>query len=365
MRYRTITQVVVLACSLATALVADNPAAAPAGPNEFLTGKLTSISPSAVAMASGDFNHDGKLDLAVADVDAQTVTILFGRGNGSFTAGKPIPATTPGSVTAADLNGDGNLDLVLVAYNYNELNILLGNGKGGFKAAPNILIDFGNGVSGGCLNAAVRDFNGDGKLDIAVACTAGVAILLGNGDGTFGPNPTILPTGEPYLVVADVNGDGKPDLLGAGPNINGQCNASVDVFLGNGDGTFQPVKQYSPNNGSVCSLTVADFNGDGILDVAVTTLNSVGFFPGNGDGTFGPMQTIDTSGWNGSVLVPGAPDFNGDGKKDLAVVTGGAGGSAGGCVVVYMSNGKWHISAGCVLRGGNGFICRRGWRLQR
>lgn len=204
---------------------------------EFLNGHMTTVSANVIAFAEGDFNHDGKPDLALADTADGTITIMLGKGNGQFATGQTIQVLNPNFVAVADLNNDGNLDLVTVTYNFNVVDVLLGNGKGGFKALPEILIQNATG----CLSAAVGDFSGDGKPDIAVACTGGIAILLGNGNGTFHPaSPPILPTGETFLAVADLRGNGKNDLIG----VNQPYGNAVNVFLGNGDGTFQPYQDY-------------------------------------------------------------------------------------------------------------------------
>lgn len=343
----------------AAASPADTPAVVPTGPNEFLNGHMTTVSANVVAFAEGDFNHDGRSDLALADTADHTVTIMLGKGNGLFATGQTIQAGNPNSVAAYDLNNDGNLDLVTVEYNYNAVNVLLGNGKGGFKALPQILIE---GATG-CVSAAIGDLNGDGKPDIAVACTGGIAILLGNGNGTFRP-ATILPTAAQSLFIADLRGNGKNDLLAAAQTYGG-----LDVLLGNGDGTFDSPQNYSVCYDDVCAVayvSTGDFNGDGVVDVAVTT-GSWGYFTsysyvqvllGNGDGTFGPATTVDTY-TNVNEFMLYAADPNGDGKTDLVVLTGGRFGTGttnGGTAIVYINNGNGTFQPGVSYATGQGSI---------
>jgi hypothetical protein len=315
---------------------------------------MTTVSANAVAIASGDFNNDGKLDVALADPVAGTVDIMLGKGNGLFTAGKTVQALNPNSVAAADLNGDGNLDLVTVAYNLNIVNVLLGNGRGGFTPSE-ILIE----NASGCLSAAIGDLNGDGKPDIAVACTGGPVILLGNGDGTFVEKGTLSP-GEISLAIVDLRGTGINDVVGADA-----VNQSVDVFLGNGDGTFQaPVENAvypAPEH-----LATGYFSSDGKMDVAVTTgtaysneYSYVFVLFGNGDGTLALPITMGTfPGW--ANFVPVAADLNSDGVTDLAVVEGGrsTGGTtdSAGTVVVYISNKNGTFQPGVAYATGYGSI---------
>ncbi|HTS67965.1 MAG TPA: VCBS repeat-containing protein, partial [Terriglobia bacterium] len=189
------------------------------------------------SVAVGDFNGDGKLDLAVANARSDNVTILLGNGDGTFTATASSPVTGSGSwyVVVGDFNGDGKLDLAT------EGAVLLGNGDGTFTAAPS-----SSGLGG--VAAAVGDFNGDGKLDLAVANNSGgdceecgsVSILLGNGDGTFTGAASFPATGGVWsrsIAVGDFNGDGKLDLAVANMCATTQClNGSVSILLGNGDG---------------------------------------------------------------------------------------------------------------------------------
>ena len=216
------------------------------------------------ALAAGDFNNDGKPDLAVANLNS--VSIVLGNGDGSFQP--PVSYTVPdyaASVTVADLNGDGKLDLA-VPSSGGTVSILLGNGDGTFQPAVNYPAGYAP------ASVAVGDFNGDGKLDLAVAnfgipCCSGprgsVAILLGNGDGTFQPPSHYAAGSNPLsIATADFNNDGKLDLA-VSTDYSG-----VQVLLGNGDGTFQPAVRYNVP-AYAASLAIADFNNDGKPDLAV------------------------------------------------------------------------------------------------
>ena len=277
---------------------------------------VVSFDPSAIAV--GDFNGDGIEDLAVANSLNNTVVILLGHGDGTFTAAASSPATgvEPAGLAVGDFNGDGIADLAVVNGNNSgsgTLTILLGNGDGSFTAAP------GSPAVGDDAYAIVAgDFNGDGKMDLAVTnlFDENLTILLGNGDGTFTAAASPAVTSYCYNIAsADFNGDGVPDLV-----VGCKNEGLVTVLLGNGDGTFTAATA-SPGLGFGGSgLAVADFNEDGIPDVAVLDYSSssgVHVFLGNGDGTFVQSPVIPPAGYFPSVLV--AADFNVDGRPDLAV----------------------------------------------
>ena len=192
---------------------------------------------------------------------------------------------------------------------------------------------------------AVVDFNGDGKLDIAVADygnpssgdNGGVSILLGNGDGTFQPAKLISAGKNPNsIAVGDFNNDGKQDLLVAdyGDRSSGGS-GNLTVLLGNGDGTFQPPITLTAGP-EPFELAVGDFNNDGTLDFAVTDFSAgVYLFLGNGEGTFQPPALVNTGNWPSAIV---AHDFNGDGKLDLAVAGSPVSGSDS-TVSILLGNG--------------------------
>ena len=267
----------------------------------------------------GDFNNDGIPDLAVANSGDGTVTILLGKGDGTFVQAAKSPIAVgdyPWSLAVSDFNGDGKADLAVVNSGDNSVAILLGNGDGTFSASPPVNVgrapDF----------LAVGDFNGDGVPDLAVVNSSDftVSILLGKGDGTF-TQATDSPISVSYpfsLTVGDFNADGISDL--AVVNSYGL----VAIFLGKGDGTFTQSPTQVVAGQDPVSIAVADFNGDGIPDMAVANYgdNSVTISIGNGDGTFqqAANSTIAVGNQPISVVVG---DFNADGIPDLAVANFG------------------------------------------
>ncbi len=225
------------------------------GDGTFQAAKTTTVGGQPLAMVVGDFNHDGKPDIAIANFSAASVSVLIGNGDGSFaTAAYSVPLA-PVGVTEGDFNGDGNLDLV-TADSPGGVSVLLGNSNGTFQPVVNYTAGSGpNAVT-------VGDFNGDGKADLAVTNGAGgFSVLLGKGDGTFdAPVPTPGPSGGFAITTGDFNHDGRTDLLiGKG--------ASMSFWRGNGDGTFRLPSNY-PTGGSGSPAVVGDFNGDGMLDLA-------------------------------------------------------------------------------------------------
>jgi hypothetical protein len=246
------------------------------------------------------------------------------------------PATNPWpqSVAVADFNGDGKLDLAVPVYSIftplSDMNILLGNGDGTFTPGPAFPL-IGQNVN----NAAVADFNGDGKPDLAISLPDAdqVQVLLGNGDGTFTPLPAISATGVFVVATGDFNGDGKADLVVVNPGPG-----TVTILLGNGDGTFTQKATIAVNGGPQ-SVVVGDFNRDGKVDLAVVSYfsNTVSVLLGNGDGTFTEAASSSATGFQPVSVAAG--DFNGDGILDLVVTSLNGGAPGLGTVTVLLGKG--------------------------
>ncbi|MGB9232931.1 MAG: VCBS repeat-containing protein, partial [Terriglobales bacterium] len=304
----------------------------------------------AYSIAVADVNGDGHPDLLVANscgsicANGGGVGVLLGNGDGTFQAAVSYSSGgyAADSIAVADVNGDGYPDVLVTnrcasssCTNGGSIGVLLGNGDGTFQAA----VSYNSGAERP-FSAAVADVNGDGKPDLLVAnqcagngsCTNGVvSVLLGNGDGTFQTAVSYNSGGyESYsIAVADVNGDGHPDLLVAnecGSSATCSNGGTVSVLLGNGDGTFQAAASYSSGGYAAYSIAAADVNGDGYPDLLVAndcaaggncSNGVVGVLLGNGDGTFQAAVTYNSGGYYADSIA--VRDVNADGHPDLLV----------------------------------------------
>jgi hypothetical protein len=317
------------------------------GTTEPLSFKQSFAQPAtggSLAVAAGDFDGDGLTDLAIVDTIENTVAILLGNGDGTFTQATASPNTgaIPIAVAVGDFNRDGIPDLA-VLNNVNggagSVTVLLGNGDGTFTPTATTT-DTGTDP----VSIVANDFNHDGILDLAVLNNANghaatITVLLGNGDGTFKATATSPQTNSfpSFLAVGDFNGDGIPDL--AVTSYADQAPGTLSIFIGNGDGTFNPSSVKTTVGFNPSSIAVADFNGDGKTDLAVmntgedTATGTVTVLLGKGNGTFTSSTVNLTVGQQFNSIAAG--DFNGDRIPDLAVSAAGVAGET----TVLLGNG--------------------------
>ncbi len=278
--------------------------------------------PTAVAL--GDLDGDGHADLAVANGDDDTVSVLLGTGAGEFidTGVVHTVGQSPFAIAIADVNGDGKADILTADDNEDTVSVLLNAGQGFF--ADRIAIDTGSSPEG----LVVHDFDGDGKLDVATAnyIEETVTILKGSGDGNFTMSHTYIVGGAPIgLSSGDLDGDGKLDLVvsnSAGGPVDA-ANGSLTFLKGNGNGTFVPQPEFllpelCGSGGCLPVATeIADFNDDSKADLAVVNQDgdSVAIFLGNGDLSFKAPTVLEVSSTPAAIAVA---DFDGDGTLDIA-----------------------------------------------
>ena len=265
-------------------------------------------------MAVADLNGDGNLDIVVSEYVGSAIAVLLGKGDGTFQPLISSPALPGGqTVRVGDFNRDGLLDVALEVTSCPGpcVSVLLGNGDGSFQ--PPVTLPLPEYIE----DLVVGDLDGDGKLDIVWESSISVDahVLLGNGDGTFRTGPVYLlyGTGPDSLALGDLNRDGILDLVSTGGFF-------VDVFLGNGDGTFGPDERIPVIQGGG-STQIADMNEDGIPDVVFPSFDSasnttVAILLGKGDGTFGPESFFGSTTSAFGIVTT---DLNGDNQPDVAL----------------------------------------------
>src|SRR5690242_2056046 len=283
-----------------------------------------SVSGATGAVALGDLTRDGNVDAVVVDPAAGKVDVLLGDGRGGLVYGASVATggSKPSAVALADLNGDGMLDAAVTNESSHNLSLLLGNGAGGLTPAPNspFITDSARPVS-----VVTGDFNGDGRPDVAAAnsSSADVSVLVSGGSGGLTLTGPPVETGGDHagpLAAGDFNGDGKLDV--AVGNGSGQ----VSVLLGDGAGGLTRAAG-SPFGLSPAAIGAGDFNGDGKLDVAVAnTTGAITILAGSGTGALRPLPAtpppLSVGASPSSMLVT---DINGDGIPDFAVASSATG----------------------------------------
>jgi hypothetical protein len=329
------------------------------------SGSVGAYSLGATVVAGGSATISGSisfLDLSNASATLGTEALTSNpSGPGFFPVWSSPAGVSYGTNDAVvgDFNGDGIPDLAVLEEYFgdydqpdSEVVIFLGDGDGTFTAVPGspaTIID-GNYGSLNISSMVVEDFNGDGKADLFV--TRNSTVLLGNGDGTFTPGPTVplMITNPTYITDGDFNGDGFADLIVASYISETPDSYMLTEFLGNGDGSFAVGPAISVALSGPVAIAPGDLNGDGISDLAVTNYGgTVSVLLGNGDGSFtaSPISPVVTA----PISIAEA-DFNGDGIPDLAVgISGNSAPVMGTTIMIFLGSGNGLFTVGTPIQG--------------
>jgi hypothetical protein len=285
-------------------------------------GAARTVAPAiAPSIASAVLTTSGFHDLVVTDPVANTVQVLLSNGDDTFkeATGSPITAgQEPSSIVLGDFNNDGNQDFAVTNFKDNTFSLFLGNGDGTFKQATGSPFPLPTTATGPIAMTSA-DFNSDGNLDLALVnqTTNNVTVLLGNGNATFSlASGSPFPVGKAPVAVAsaDLNGDARPDLV-----VVNQTDNTISVELGNGDGTFTAAPNSPLATGQApTAVAIADFNGDGIPDIAVTDpqTDSVSVYLGLGQGLFATAFELPV-GTNPTAIL--AASLSGATLPDVAI----------------------------------------------
>lgn len=271
----------------------------------------------------GDFNSDGKPDLAITRYSEGRVQLLINDGTGDFSTTSPVfVGFLASAIKSGDFNNDGKADLVVITEQNNSFAAMLGDGSGGFTIINGIPLQ---GPSSIFADVDIGDFNADGKADIAVVRgnSNSINVLQGNGAGSFSAYATSPTPATPVsVIVKDLNGDGKADIAATSSGQQGFVRqAQVTVLINNGAGGFNAAVDY-PTGEAGGTIAAGDFNNDGHPDLVVTsgfmqvgsTLDGVAILTNKGDGQFNAWTTFSAGAQSGGVAVA---DFNSDNKDDV------------------------------------------------